>query len=621
MVRFYVWISLTIVFLFKAADSNLTPRVRLTEKEVNFRKWGLPGNTVRTELLQGPQGNSLYVGGHGKLLYIKLDTSILPEEVDFPKRGDKKSSVNPTASNNCDYDITTLHIANDSHLLVCGTNGYHPQCHFVNRKPFGSFGESIAAEGIAPFSVTERAPSVYVGNELYAAANSHANGNSLAIRRLGLRSIWPDTNKKEQRYVSMVLSGPREDPVQDRVYTFLVERNSDTRPEADIWTSWVTQVCAADVGGTKSILQKSWTSRLSARLSCGIPEKRMYFNRLVDVAVLKAERWNDSMVYALFNNSWGMSAVCVYTMGDIDRIFTTSKFRGYNDNLPSARPGVCVKESTKLPSEVLRLIKDHPEMESPVEPVRGGGPLMVSHRYYRHIRVDGVTGSDGRRHRVLFLSLESGGVHKVLDHDGEAFIIAELQPFPNKTRILNMLLQSSQRKLYVASSSEVVEVDLKSCQGYGDQCVACVQARDPYCSWDRTQCTSASRNGIQDVEQGNHAVCTNTDGVASPSRSKAQKIFRWSKHYLECPMFSSHAQYVWKHNGADKECVRTEGSCLLLIDSMTPEHDGSYECVSSEGGYSSTVVEYDLETESGAGGLVASPLASACLLLLLALLG
>ncbi|XP_036400056.1 semaphorin-7A-like [Megalops cyprinoides] len=620
MVRFYMWIFLT-VFPFKAADSNLTPRVRLTEREVNFRKWGLPGNTVRTELVQGPQGNSLYIGGHGKLFYVVFDGPIFSKEVDFPKRGDKKSSVNPTASSTCGYDITTLLRANDSHLFVCGTNGYHPQCHFVARDPFGSFGESIGAEGIAPFSATEQAPSIYVGNELYAAVNGNANGNSLAIRRLGARSIWPDTSKKEQRYVSMVLSGPREDPVQDRVYTFLVERNSDKHPEAGIWTSWVTQVCTADIGGTKSILQKSWTSRLSARLSCGIREKKMYFNQLVDVAVLQAKRWNDSMVYALFNNSWGMSAVCVYTMGDIDRVFTTSKFKGYSSPLPSRRPGVCVSDSTKLPPEVLRLIKDHPEMESPVQPVRGGGPLMVSHRYYRHIRVDGVTGSDGRQHRVLFLSLESGGVHKVLDRDGEAFIIAELQPFPNKTRILNMLLQSSQRKLYVASSSEVVEVDLESCQSYGDQCVACIQARDPYCSWDGTQCTSASSRGIQDVDHGSHTMCTNTDGMASASRNKVQKVLPRSKFFLQCLMFSSHAQYVWEHNGVARECMHAEGSCLLLINSMGPKDDGSYECVASEGGYSRTVAAYYLETESGAGALVASPLASACLLLLLALLG
>lgn len=47
---------------------------------------------------------------------------------------------------------------------------------------------------------------------------------------------------------------------------------------------------------------------------------------------------------------------------------------------------------------------------------------------------------------------------------------------------------SIQRRLVVASNSELVHLDVENCGKYGDSCDECVLAKDPYCSWDNNHC-------------------------------------------------------------------------------------------------------------------------------------
>ncbi|XP_061102099.1 semaphorin-7A-like isoform X1 [Conger conger] len=634
---------LNIFLPFSVASANDNPRVVLAERDVPIKRYSLHVNNSRIELLEGFHDNRIFVGGHGRIWYIDFDGN-KTKEVKFPvlerkgSRKSKRSYSKPAAACNYEYDVTTLHSIDATLLLVCASNGQDPKCCCMSTKEL-KCSEDWKASGIAPLNVTEQAPSLYLEGDVYAAVNV---GNSLAIRRIGRRnSIWPDIDKKEQRYVSMAFSGPREDPLQDRVYTFLLQKSSNEDMDASPWTSWVTQVCKADLGGSKAFLQQAWTSRLSARLSCGIRDGKLFFNQLLDVTVLRGANWKESRVYGLFKNRWGKTAVCVYTMADIDHVFKTSDFKGFTGTVPEPRPGEqCVRDSTTLPTNVLKHIKENPDMKDWVWPVQGSGPLMVSDNHYRHIRVDRVEGAGhGQRKRnytVLFLSLDSGSVHKVLEHAGGSFIIAELQLFSNRSSIQKLLLPLSSRKLYVSSSREVVEVDLQGCQRYGPQCEDCVLARDPYCSWDGTHCTGTgtdkTRIQIQDVEHGNHFLCRREGGEmaesyplqvssgASAMPVRSDDVPLPSYYILKCPMSSSHAYYFWLHDGIHRECLLSEGSCLLPVVSGKPDQEGSYECKSTEGGYVRTLARYQLSKESRVPGLTPSLPALACLLLSLALI-
>ncbi|XP_015224571.1 PREDICTED: semaphorin-7A-like, partial [Cyprinodon variegatus] len=99
-----------------------------------------------------------------------------------------------------------------------------------------------------------------------------------------------------------------------------------------MWLPFVSQVCTADEGGPKNNLRFKWTSLMNARLYCGNPDSKQHFSELVDVAIVDAPRWQDTRVYGLFRNEWGMSAVCIYTIEDINNIFITSPFKGSKED-------------------------------------------------------------------------------------------------------------------------------------------------------------------------------------------------------------------------------------------------------------------------------------------------
>ncbi|KAM6979599.1 semaphorin-7A [Aplochiton taeniatus] len=327
-----------------------------------------------------------------------------------------------------------------------------------------------------------------------------------------------------------------------------------------------------------------WTSQLSAQLSCRAPNSQQHFNNLQGVTTLQAEKWQDHLVYALFSNGCGMSAVCVYKMGDIDHIFTTSSFKGYKHENSNERPGMCVDDSKKLTRENLMLAQKLFVMKDSVRPL-GQSAVLVSHHHYTHIHVDRVRD----QHTVLFLSLYNGAIHKVLETNSEAFLIAEYQPFSHGERILNMMLNSATRKLYVSSRRAVAQVDLERCQLYGDLCQDCILARDPYCGWNGTHCIPATTVPLS------------------------------SKYYLRCPTKSNHAEYSWHHPGRTNStpCVHKESQCLLLIESMSPEQEGTYSCVSEERGYRRTLAQYQLQVGSEAVQLTSFTLTWVCQIFIL----
>ncbi|XP_041725481.1 semaphorin-7A-like [Coregonus clupeaformis] len=596
-------------FSLNASDFTHKPRVTLTEKDVSFLRIHLSGNNNHIKLLQGPQDNIVYAAGHRNMFQTDFHSLT---SIKSPVFGEGCRSNDP-ASPDCHYNITVLHKTKDpNQLFLCGTNGQQQTlCCYMNPSddPFNC----TRSKGIQNIKqhINESEPSLLIGSaevEEFYTTHSGTEG-SVGIHRFGKNRLWTEKSGTEQRYVSLVASGQREDNLQDRLYAFYIEKTRDPSLDSDLWVSRVAQVCMADLGGPKSYLQFRWTSKLSTRLFCGDHDSRLYFTQLVDMNTVLGDRWQDTRVYALFRNGWGMSAVCVYTIADIDRIFKTSNFKGHTGPVTNPRPGECVKDSTKLPIEVLKMVDKHSEMEEWVT----SGPLLVTHRHYHHIRMDRVQG----KWNVLFLSLENGGIHKVLERDGQAFVIAELQPFNYRAHILSMMLHSSTAKLYVASSKELVQIDLGSCDQYGAQCEDCVLARDPYCGWDGHRCTTATNDTIQDVENGNHQVCSNisrgftASKVYFPGSSVGAvdgiRVPLSSKYFLHCPTLSSHAEYSWRHHGntTATPCISTksEDQCLLLIESMGPEQQGTYSCVSEERGYRRTLVQYQLQLDRGVTGL------------------
>ncbi|XP_073709995.1 semaphorin-7A [Misgurnus anguillicaudatus] len=480
-------------------------------------------------------------------------------------------------------------------LFMCGTNGEKTKCYNMN------LDYSLVDGFEFTYELNMNDPSLLIGDMLYCKSTL---GLYQINRKTGAK-IWPYSPVAEQKYVKLVAGNGQD---KDKVYSFFTEkhRSDNGGSEFDTWIPRVSQICMNDKGGSKDVLPFSWTSMIYTRLSCGAPE--LSFTQLIDVATVD----NDTKIYALFRNIWNMSAVCVYKMTEISRIFSSSKFMEIkNMKLPvNHRPGQCVDDSTRLSPDILRFMKERPEVKDSVMPVNK--PLLFKHHHYTHIQVQRL-----ENRTVLFLALESGEIHKVLENptDDPVFIIAEFRPFPNVTHISSMLLDESEKRLYVSFGTEVIHIDLQRCDLYGDQCEQCLLSRDPYCGWNGSRCTHVSENSIQDIQ-----FCNSTKVIHSRTEIAATApvliISPSSRYYLHCPIISNHASYHWYHGNTQVDCVRADQDCLYLIESMKKSHEGLYRCVSSEDNYHININRYELSMSSSPA-LTVNTIVLPCLLLLL----
>lgn len=524
-------------------------------------------------------------------------------------------------NNPCVYNITVAHKSQEANqIFVCGTNERGTACCNMNisehsARCTSSDKVNSIKESIRNLNMKEGEAAAFVESpdsaDLYI---THVTG----IRRFGKHSVRPASHDEEHRYVKLIVSkqGSISNVRQDKIYGFYNEKNMGTDMYSNMWKTYVTQICMTDTGGPKKKLQFTWTSQLNARLFCGNMEQKQHFSELLDVATVEADHWQDTRVYGLFQNEWGMRAVCVYTIQDIDHVFKTSPFKN-SDKQPD-RPRMCVADSTELAFETLKQIEASREMKTSVQPVHSLGPTLISFHHYTHIVAHNYQDKHDKNHTILFLSLQGGAVHKVKHEqtgsESNAFIIAEYKPFNHRAHIVSMGLNPSTKKLYVTSRTEVVQLDVANCQRYGGVCEECVLARDPYCGWSEGHCL---QNGaLQDTENGNIAICLNS--TSNEIQIKVQRftankkprcgevdqiaVPRGSPYFFECPVSSLHAQYSWYHESSPVACSGAQQQCLLLLSSVQPEQEGTYTCASEELGYSRVWAQYQLTVEDRAEG-------------------
>ncbi|XP_062404529.1 semaphorin-7A-like isoform X2 [Sardina pilchardus] len=595
-------IGFVIIFLVGVAcnlgHGSHKARFKLTENALAFSRSSLhEQNEARSmKLFEGGDGE-VYFGGGQHLSRLSFQANhnqslaMEPVKLCIQELGSQKKCGN----------ITVMQPGRNGYpLYVCTADGDHTSCCF--RAANGSSSDCIRDY------IRGGEPALLTGDALYTT-HSGLGYRDGVYRTCKNKPLMPSI-QADQRYVKIVQGRNEENPLQDKLYAFYTERSNDQSPDSDLFTPRVSQICKADLGGSKDTLQFQWTSQLSSRLSCGDPSRKLFYTELLDVAVLPSEDGGDDRVYGLFKNGWEIRAVCVYTMRDISQVFSTSALSIPADSLKE-QPGQCVQDSRKLSPDLLKYMKNSPEMVDWVRPIGDSTPLLVSHRHYSHIQVDRVGGTGGQKvHNVLLLSMESGAVHKVLENTSKPFIIAEYHPFKHGMPIQSMLLHSSE-KLYVSSSGEVVQIDLRNCRMYGNQCADCVLARDPYCGWDSSlkKCAPHSKDTIQDIEDGNVHKC------AESGRNKTAEtvaIAESSRHYLACPIHSHHAKYRWLKDRVERRQSLEDDKLdqlVLLIDGMESADEGRYECEAQEGEYMKTVVAYQLKMTSGAAGLKSSPLA------------
>lgn len=585
-----------------------TPRLILTQDQGN-KTLQYPMYQNHTVFFHPEDSDNLYVGGTDFVLQIDVQNSQIIEAFLLNTTEEKKCSEGP-----CENVITVIQKFQDS-LFVCGTNGQKPQCWKLYSQVDNQaheIVESYEGIGISPHIYTQNSLSLTVEGDLYAAAPLDSDGSSLQFRRkAGSRTnVWMyDTWVSEPTFISANWIKRADDPQNEKIYVFFREKNSDSSPEADPWISRVASVCKVDEGGSKRFFQNMWTSFLKARLVCGIPKESLYFNRLQDIYILHAEDWRESRVYGLFTSSWNSTAVCIYSMEEINYIFENSTFKGFDEQIPNPRPGKCVPNSKTLPLDTIKIVKDHPEMSDWIHSIHHHTPFYISSNNYTKIAVDRVQAADNSLHNVLLLATDSGKIHKVLEDGTKPFIISEIQLSNNSAIVRSMKLESKKRKLVVGFSKQISTLDLEMCQDYNTSCEECVLARDPYCAWSKYGCTPTVLGSIQNILDGQTNVCSRTtEEPKKLNRTKRGTPFAPPEpprtvhivpldvpFYLSCPIDSYHAVYTWEQGDQSKPCLPMQSNCLHLIPAMAQENFGDYNCVSKERDYTKTVRAYQLK--------------------------
>ncbi|XP_041644355.1 semaphorin-7A-like [Cheilinus undulatus] len=620
--------------LFEANPEH-SPRMKFSHEDASVKRIHLPVHLTPVQILLEGESDTVITAIQNNLISVSFQNPLqAPVQRNLLWEDCIDSEASPT---DCSYNITLVHKRKGTNLVfVCGINSRETLCCDVDLSQQSPkcvvSDETQSIQGsIRKFSVKEGEPSVLVESDRNTDLYTTYSGSQeiVGIYKFGANRVGPANQNKEQHYVGLVVSRQKEDPLQDKVFAFYKEKNRDTALYSGMWLPFVTQVCMADKGGPKKHMQFSWTSQMNARLFCGDPASKQHYSELVHVAAVHEERWQDTRVYALFRNEWGMSAVCVYTIKNFHDVFANSPFKGGSSH--SSRPRVCVPDSTKTHLDILQMIEENSEMEDWVQPLNNAGPILVNHHKYTHIYVDGLLSKRNRHHPVLFLSLYNGPIHKAVQNENQTILIAEYQLFNHSTHVQNMILNPITKKLYANSRSDLVQVDVAKCAQYGDHCQDCVLARDPYCSWNEIQCILETPDGsgtVQDVAHGKHAICPTPStsskehylGLAQSDEVKdpgSIDVPSQSKYFLECPVSSRHAKYTWSHPGGSTPCSLKEQQCLHLIDSMALDQEGVYKCESVEKGYSKVVAEYRLNLKSRAATHSAGLLVWVCLMVVL----
>ncbi|XP_027386335.1 semaphorin-4A isoform X2 [Bos indicus x Bos taurus] len=515
----------------------------------------------------------------------------------------------------CFNFIRVLVSFNSTHLYACGTFAFSPACTFIELQDSRllpiSEDRVVEGKGQSPFDPTHKHTAVMADGMLYSGTmNNFLGSEPILLRTLGSQPVLKTDNflrwlQPDASFVAAI-------PSTQVVYFFFEETASEFEFFEKLRISRVAQVCKNDVGGEK-LLQKKWTTFLKAQLLCTQPEQ-LPFNVIRHAVLLADNSSTDPQVYAVFTSQWHVggtrsSAVCAFSLKDIKSVFEgkykeldkeTSRWTTYEYPDISPRPGSCSKGPSS--DKALTFMKDHFLMDEPVV----GTPLLVkSGVEYTWLAVETAQGIDGQSHLVMYLGTSTGSLHKaVVSGDHSAYLVEEIQLFPDPEPVRNLQLAPTQGAVFVGFSGGIWKVPRANCSVY-ESCMDCVLARDPHCAWDpesqtcRLLPTPILKSWKQDMQQGNPewACASGPMGRSLGPRSRPQiikEVLAVPNSILElpCPQSSALASYHWSHGvEAIPEAPSTvyNGSLLLLLRDGA---GGLYQCWATENDFSYPVVSY-----------------------------
>ncbi|XP_028600497.2 semaphorin-4F [Podarcis muralis] len=570
-----------------------------------------------------PRSHTLYVGAKDTLLALPVGTISqgakkiawnVPEnlQISCTLKGKKEAE--------CHNFIRILEFANRTHLFVCGTFSFSPQCGYIKVSDFRTVERQESGRGRCPFEPLQPSAAIMADGVLYAATVnnflatepiiSRATGNPTEFIRTENSVAWLN----DPEFVASAFVRESENGEDDKIYFFFTETAREYDFYEKVKVARVARVCKGDLGGQKT-LQKRWTTFLKTQLVCSDPQSGTVFGILKDVVTLSSDNWNATIFYGVFaaHRKEG-SAICTYSLQDIQRAMA-GRFKEFRrdcdkwtsvmqDDVPDPRPGACVTKSLKLegigstlalPDRVLTFVRDHPLMDEPVHPQQGSPLLVQLNTQYCRLAAHRVRALSGQEYDVLYLGTEDGHLHKVVRTSQETSrVIEDLELFAEPQPIRN--LQLHQNWLFVASDSEVTQISTSTCATYRT-CQQCVLARDPACAWSREQGACRDHHGqaglVQDMTATQVlALCPTEEGLAEAAPVVEILAPLSARVVLPCAPQSAWSSCEWQRPSQDTSAyvLRRDGLEFTAAAATL----GEYTCRCTEQGVGGVVAAYSL---------------------------
>uniref|UniRef100_A0A667XMA3 Semaphorin 6D n=1 Tax=Myripristis murdjan TaxID=586833 RepID=A0A667XMA3_9TELE len=511
--------------------------------------------------------DTLFIAGRDQVYLVSLRESYRNEIIPYRKltwrsgQADREMcAVKGKHRDECHNFIKVLVPRNDDLVFICGTNGFNPMCRYYRLDNLEFDGEEINGLARCPFDSKQTNVALFADGKLYSATVADFQASdSVIYRSMGdgsaLRTIKYDSKwLKEPHFLHAAEYG-------NYVYFFYREIAVEHNNLGKAVYSRVARICKNDVGGSQRVLEKHWTSFVKARLNCSVPgESFFYFDVLQSVTDIIDINGVPSVVgvFTTQMNSIPGSAVCAFSMADIEKVFR-GRFKEQKtpdsvwtpfpeEKLPKPRPGCCAghgpaeafKSSIEFPDDTLQFIKSHPLMDTAV-PSIGDEPWFTKTRVRYRLTALAVDNTAGpyRNYTVVFIGSEAGVILKVLAKTSslslnDSLLLEEIDVF-NKAkclssreddkRVLALHVDKDMHSLYVAFSSCVIRVPLSRCERHSSCQKSCIASRDPYCGWKpHGACERILTGYEQDIELGNTAHLGDCHGVWEIQAGEANQM-------------------------------------------------------------------------------------------------
>ncbi|XP_066542950.1 semaphorin-5B isoform X3 [Hoplias malabaricus] len=511
------------------------PIVSIQELSPWISSFSHPGVRDYSQLTLDLTRNELIVGARNYLFRLNLSNISLIQATEWGPDEDTRRSCQSKGKTEveCQNYIRVL-LVNKTEVMTCGTNAFQPLCITREVGNMSSVLERVNGVARCPYDPRHNSTAVVTeSGELYAATVIDFSGRDPVI----YRSLGGMPPLRTAQYNSKWLNEPQFISAYDiGLFTFFFLRENAVEHDCGKTVySRVARVCKNDIGG-RFLLEDTWTTFTKARLNCSRSgEIPFYYNELQSTFYLPEQ----DLIYGIFTtnvNSIAASAVCAYNLSAITRAFN-GPFRSQENPrstwLPTPNPipnFQCGTIEDQGPNEGLteRSLQDAQRlylMNDVVQPVSVDPLVWQDGVRFSKLVVDIVQGQDNLHH-VMYIGTEHGTILKALATNNKSLqgcYLEEMQLHPPglEEPILSLQILHGDRTLFVGLNDRVLKIPLARCSSYKTEQM-CLDARDPYCGWDRKQrrCTTIEDSSNMSQWFQNITACPmrnqTTDGEYGP---------------------------------------------------------------------------------------------------------